>query len=314
MIHHRNYLGLTGTGSVRARLRNLVLIIAIGFVVVVIIDGCGSSLHMRISNGPVIFSVMGDVPRSEAEKIILQEQISKHNRQSPAQFVFHVGDIKSGSTPCDENNYALVADYLKQLTVPVFIVPGDNEWNDCKDPIQAWNYWEQYFMAFDQNWDVPFKVSRQDDYPVNNAFVQNEILFIALNLVGGRIHDQSEWNAMQQNAVDWIGQQLQRKRLLATVVLAQANPDEKHQLFMDQFLRLVENFSRPVLFIHGDGHVWLNDDPWLVPNLIRVQVDKGGIADPLQVTISGNKTKSFKFERFPFREIVQYDTSIFYIN
>ena len=154
-------------------------------------------------------------------------------------------------------------------------------------------------MAFDQNWSVPFEVRRQDDYPVNNAFVQNEILFIALNLVGGRIHDQAEWDAMQQNAVDWIGQQLQRKRLLATVVLAQANPDEKHQLFMDQFLRLVENFSRPALFIHGVGHLWLHDDPWLMRNLVRVQVDKGGIADPLQVTIVGNKTKTFKFERFP---------------
>ncbi|MBC8402557.1 MAG: hypothetical protein H8E14_13800 [Candidatus Marinimicrobia bacterium] len=301
MIHHRNYLGLTCIGPVRARLRKLVLIIAVGLIVVIIVDGCSQSILMRISKGPVIFSVMGDVPRSETEKIILQEQIRQHNQQSPAQFVFHVGDIKSGSSPCDEDNYALVADYLKQLTVPVFIIPGDNEWNDCQDPDQAWNYWEQYFMAFDQNWDVPFMVQRQNGYPVNIAFVHNDILFIALNLVGGRIHDQAEWDAMQQHAVDWIGQQLQRKRLLATVVLAQANPDEKHKLFMDQFLRLVENFSRPVLFIHGDGHLWIHDDPWLVPNLVRVQVDKGGIADPLQVTIVGNKTKTFKFERFPFK-------------
>lgn len=253
---------------------------------------------------------MGDVPRSEAEKIILQQQIRQHNQQSPAQFVFHVGDIKSGSTPCDEDNYALVADYLKKLMVPVFIVPGDNEWNDCEDPGQAWKYWEQYFMAFDQNWVVPFEVQRQTGYPVNSAFVQQDVLFVALNLVGGRIHDQAEWDVMQQNAVDWIEQQLHRKRLLVAVIIAQANPDEKHQLFMDQFLRLVENFMRPVLFIHGDGHLWLHDDPWQVPNLIRVQVDKGGIADPLQVTISGNKTKTFKFERFPLKEIVQYDTTI----
>jgi len=304
MIHHRNYLGLTGTGSIRARLRNLVLIIAIGFVVVVIIDGCGSSLHMRISKGPVIFSVMGDVPRNEEEKVNLQEQIRQHNQQSSAQFVFHVGDIKSGSTPCDEDNYILVADYLKQLTVPVFIVPGDNEWNDCEYPVQAWNFWEQYFMAFDQNWDIPFEVQRQNGYPVNSAFVQQNVLFIALNLVGGRIHDQVEWDAMQQNAVDWIGQQLQQKKLFAAVIIAQANPDEKHKLFMDQFLPLVKAFDRPIVFIHGDGHHWLHDDPWLVPNLIRVQVDKGGIADPLQVTISGNKAKTFKFERFPFKEIV----------
>ena len=41
---------------------------------------------------------MGDVPRSEEEKTILKEQISKHNKYSSAQFVIHVGDIKSGNT------------------------------------------------------------------------------------------------------------------------------------------------------------------------------------------------------------------------
>jgi hypothetical protein len=34
--------------------------------------------------------------------------------------------------------------------------------------------------------------------------------------------------------------------------------------------------------------------------MIRVQVDKGGIADPLQVTITGDKSKLFDFEREAF--------------
>ncbi len=287
-------------------LNKLATIILIGNIAVALFSCSSQSWLVKSQPGPLIFSVMGDVPRNDAEKIILQKQIQQHNLSSPSQFVFHVGDIKSGSSPCEEENYALVADYLSQLTVPVFIIPGDNEWNDCEDPDQAWNYWEKYFMAFDQNWDVPFEVFRQDGYPVNIAFVRNDILFIALNLVGGRIHDQMEWDEMQQNAVDWIEHLFQQKDIYAAVILAQAYPDEKHRLFMDQFPRLVEDFSRPVLLIHGDGHYWLHDDPWLVPNLVRIQVDKGGIADPLQVTVSGDKTKTFKFERFPFKEIIYH--------
>ncbi len=284
--------------------KKLVTFILIGITVVVLFSCSSQSWLAKSQPDPLIFSVMGDVPRSEEGKIILQEQICQHNQQSPAQFVFHVGDIKTGSSPCDEANYALVADYLKQLMVPVFIIPGDNEWNDCEDPEQAWDYWEQYFMDFDQNWDVPVKVRRQENYPVNSAFVQNDVLFIALNLVGGRIHDQAQWDTMQQNAVDWIGQQLQRKNISTTIIFAQAHPDEKHKLFMDQFLPLVEAFGRKVLLIHGDGHLWLHDDPWLVPNLVRIQIDEGGVADPLQVTVLGRKTKTFIFERFPFKETV----------
>lgn len=303
MIHHRKYFGLTCPGAVGVQLRKLILITVLGLVVLMVVD-CNSTLRIvKYQPDSLVFSVMGDVPRSEAEKVLLQKQIDQHNQLSPAQFVFHVGDIKSGQTPCDEDNYTLVAGYLKQLMVPVFIVPGDNEWNGCANPDQAWNYWDQHFMAFDQNWDVPFEVQRQASYPVNNAFVQQNVLFIALNLVGGRIHDQVEWDTMLQNAYDWIGQQLQGKNISAAVILAQANPDAKHRIFMDQFLPLVKEFERPVLFIHGDGHHWLHDDPWQVPNLIRIQVDKGGIADPLQVTISGNMTKTFKFERLPFKKM-----------
>ena len=280
------------------KFRNPQVLVTIIILYTMVFCSCTSSKN----NNSLIFSVMGDVPRSDEEKTILIEQVRKHNQYSSAQFVFHVGDIKSGDSPCDEDNYGLVAGYLKKFRVTVFIVPGDNEWNDCENPSQAWDYWNKYFLAFDQNWKVPFKVLRQQNYRVNTSFVKNNILFIALNLVGGRIHDQGEWDQMQQNAIDWIEQQFDDEGISASVILAQANPDEKHKLFMDQFLPLVENFEKPVLFIHGDGHLWLYDEPWILSNLIRVQVDKGGIADPLEVTITNDLSVNFKFNRNPFNE------------
>jgi len=274
-------------------------IITLITVTILFITGCST---LKTNNKSLVFSVMGDVPRTDEEKIILLEQICKHNKTSSSQFIFHLGDIKSGSTTCDEDNYILVAEYLKQFNIPVFIVPGDNEWNDCEDPKQAWDYWSEYFNAFDQNWDSLIKVNRQMDYPVNLSFVKNDVLFIALNLVGGRIHDQSEWDTMQQNAANWIEEQFVNKKIKATVILAQANLDDKHTLFTSRFLKLVQKFKKPVLFVHGDGHMWLHDDPWIIPNLKRVQVDKGGIADPLEITIFGYKNNKFKFDRNPFKE------------
>ncbi|MEE9572418.1 MAG: hypothetical protein V3W20_05185, partial [Candidatus Neomarinimicrobiota bacterium] len=203
------------------RLKKAIIVLILGLISVVILN----------CSDPLVFSVMGDIPRSDDEKIILQEQIIKHNKLSQSQFVFHVGDIKSGDSLCPEDNYALVAKYLKQLTVPVFIIPGDNEWNDCENPNRAWNFWNKYFISFDQNWEVPFNILRQENYLVNIAFVKNNVLFIALNLVGGRIHDQVEWDLMQQNAIDWIEQQLGHKGISAAVILAQANLDDKHKLF-----------------------------------------------------------------------------------
>ena len=142
----------------------------------------------------IVFSVMGDVPRSLQEDTLLQKQIHAHNLKSPSKMMFHVGDIKAGSDPCDEAVYQKVCGFLKKLDVPVFIVPGDNEWNDCENPIQAWKYWEKYFLKFDNNWKLKYNVEYQTGQQENFSFKINDILFVGINLVGGRIHDQKIWN------------------------------------------------------------------------------------------------------------------------
>lgn len=244
---------------------------------------------------------MGDVPRSEEEKSLLQKQIITHNRLSSSRFMVHVGDIKAGSTPCNEAVYAQVAGYLKELNVPTFIVPGDNEWNDCEKPDEAWAYWEKYFRSFEQNWDVPFKVEHQIEQTENFAFVIRDVVFIGLNLVGGKVHDQRVWDEKMQNDADWLKLQLQRKNLRAAILFAQANPNKKHDLFMKQFRKSARLFQKKILFVHGDGHRWLHDEPWLEKNITRIQVDKGGIADPLQISVVWGEQMRFQFNRSPFR-------------
>lgn len=243
------------------------------------------------------FSVMGDVPRSAHEDTLLQQQIIDHNRHSNSEFMLHLGDIKSGGAPCDEAVYTKVAGYLRKLDVPVFIVPGDNEWNDCDDPDQAWAFWTTYFLAFERYWHYKPLVTHQPQRPENIAWTSKGVLLVGINLVGGRIFDQSRWDVLLRDDAAWVTRQLAQNKdsVRAAVVFAQANPNEKHALFMTQFRAAARAFEKPILFIHGDGHHWLHDDPWLESNIVRVQVDKGGIAPPLQVTVMQNG--EFHFQR-----------------
>ncbi len=246
------------------------------------------------------FSVMGDVPRTAEEKAILTEQIVKHNQMSQAEFMIHVGDIKSGSEPCLEQIYQSVAMQLKTLDVPTFIVPGDNEWNDCEDPDEAWQFWEDAFINFEQNWKYPWQVIHQDKQKENWAFIYQDVLFIGINLVGGRIHNQIEWDEKIASNLDWIDYWFGSSAVKMAVIFAQASPDKKHANFIQGFREMAKLFGEKILFIHGDGHEWLYSEGWLEPTIVRIQVAKGGIADPLQVTVNINDSRQFELERDPF--------------
>jgi hypothetical protein len=269
----------------------------LNILITVLLVSCTSK-----DQGKLIFSVMGDVPREASEDLLLQRQIAAHNQYSKSEFILHVGDIKTGSAPCAEEVYQRVAGFLKQIKVPTFIVVGDNEWNDCVDPDQAWIYWHQYFNRFEENWHYGPPVQHQPGHEENFAWTTHHVRMIGINLVGGRIHDPYAWEQMLRTAADWTALQLRENRdqVAAAVVFAQANPKEKHALFMNQFVLAVEQFRKPVLFIHGDGHRWLYEHPWLKPNLLRVQVDQGAIAVPLQVMVDVQGDSTFAFNRTPF--------------
>ena len=43
----------------------------------------------------------------------------------------HLGDIKNGSSRCDDSYFAQIAAGFSSLTIPLIFTPGDNEWTDC---------------------------------------------------------------------------------------------------------------------------------------------------------------------------------------
>jgi ribosomal protein L35AE/L33A len=120
-------------------------------------DDDGSS----IPGERITFSVTGDYPYGRDELAILQRHVDEHNLYSPSDFFVHVGDIFSQSEGCQEQYYDDAANLLKQLEVPAFIVIGDNEWPDCTNPAQGFQWWFRRFAHFEDNFCRSPVVERQ---------------------------------------------------------------------------------------------------------------------------------------------------------
>ncbi|MDP7204278.1 MAG: metallophosphoesterase [Pirellulaceae bacterium] len=248
---------------------------------------------------PVVatFYAMGDVPYTPEDDAILPKHIAA--LPSDAEFIVHVGDIKDGSTPCDEAVYVKVSGMLRKSAHRLFIVPGDNEWNDCAKPAPSWDFWTKYFMKFDRYWENGLVVARQEKRQENFTFFHKDILFIGINLVGGKVHDAEEWKNRHRQNVNWIRQQLEKngEKSRCMVLFGHAQPATKHDDFFGPFVEIAGAYGKPVLYLHGDGHRWIKDRPFGAKNILRVQVDQGAIASPLKVTVGLNEEAPFGFER-----------------
>jgi len=247
----------------------------------------------------ITFSAMGDGPYKTADWNKLRHQIGHENREGRAKFIIHVGDIASGTESLPESRYTRVAEILKGSRAPLFIIPGDNEWNDLENPDIGWTYWERHYSAFEQHFDVPWDVERADVRPENFAFVLDGVLFLGINLVGGRVHDAQEWRVRQEQDAAWVTEQFGKHgdAVHAAVILGHAKPVDSHETFFGLAVPVIEAFEKPVLYLHGDGHTWQKEKEWRAPNLWRVQIDQIGKGPPVRVTVTDKKRRPFRFDR-----------------
>lgn len=266
------------------------------------------------------FAVMGDVPYGLSDEELRHEEATlgkqlKALNKTDVPFVVHLGDIKKGAPPCEPGVYKTVSTILKTSAHPLFIIPGDNEWNDCKDPTDAWNLWTKHFMRFDETWTHDLGVSRQENREENFAFKYKGALFLGINLPGGKVHDWEEWEARIADNVKWLKAQFANHRndTESAVLFAHANPGKlengEFSYNTHAFRPLIEyldsgtatDYPKPILLLHGDGHKWIKDHPF--PNagkrITRIQVTQGGLESPLHVEVRSDPTTPFFFIRTP---------------
>jgi len=258
----------------------------------------------------LLFAVYADTPYNSEQELALEGHISQMNQADTSHFVIHLGDIKGGfkaetqSNPCTEDRYIKVANIFHESAAPVFFIPGDNEWNDCEDPDQAWALWWTHLHQFETFWPDAPVVERQPERQENFAWVSRKVLLIGINLVGGKKIDPDAWDLRLAQNAEWVANQLDGKKgaVAAAIIFGHAAPSNtKSSAFFDAFRLSAQAFEKPVLYMNGDLHTWVVDKPFPAdaPNVTQVQL-KGGSAPAVQVTVDHSMSEVFDFDQNPF--------------
>ena len=250
--------------------------------------------------GEVTFTVTGDYP-SVAEMPVFQTHMNEHNWYSPSEFFVHVGDVIDQNDGCLLASYQNVANLLKTLAVPAFVVIGDNDWMDCADPDQGFAWWMETFEYFEENFCGAPAVERQNVRIENWAFVMKGVLFVGINNPGTS-DGSGEREIRLQDDADWVEFQFQDKgdQIRAAVVFGHAGPSSSERLFFDQLVASSRTFAKPVFYIQGHDHDFLLDNPWSEPNMQRLTVPRGAEEDPLQITVTMDVNHPFSIVRNPW--------------
>ncbi|MBM3761013.1 MAG: hypothetical protein FJW36_12290 [Acidobacteria bacterium] len=220
------------------------------------------------------------------------------NRSTATQFLVHTGDIKSGSTLCDDAMFASRLRDFNNFEMPMILTPGDNEWTDCHrenngsyDSLERLRYLRNIFYPNNQSLGRrKITLSRQSEdrryanYVENSMWSQGSILFATVHLVGsndnlGRnAENDAEWRERTAANFNWLKTifSVARDNEFSGVVLVmQVNPgfdgvrvrvSQLDSGLRDSFFVIEDEtitFRKPVLLIHGDSHVFRVDKPLL---------------------------------------------------
>ncbi len=216
-----------------------------------------------ISAGPA-FGVLGDAPYTEAEVARLDAVIDEINAQ-PLEFVVHVGDIGSSALACTDDWLLERKAQFARIRHPFILVPGDNEWSDCRDPVGRLQRWRQIFC------ETPH------EFCEHRRWESAGWVFVALNVPG---HDNNVRHAEHGPRMAAVLSFLDEGAKLAggkqgLVVFMQANPfftvpRDGFASLRDRLARLAQQAPGRVVLIHGDTHLYRDDQP--LPGLRRIEV------------------------------------------
>jgi hypothetical protein len=80
---------------------------------------------------PTTLAIIGDTPYDDEQIAQFPADIAEINADPDVRRVVHLGDIKNGSSRCDDAYLeARLADF-QTFADPLVYTPGDNEWTDC---------------------------------------------------------------------------------------------------------------------------------------------------------------------------------------
>lgn len=272
-----------------------------------------------VSGADFTFVALGDTPYTEDEESRFVGMIAEVNREKPA-FVVHVGDFKSGWSPCTDVLYRQRAQWFALFHQALIYTPGDNEWSDCwrapgaaRDPLDSLHKLRTLFFADGYSLgQLKIALARQSAaYPEHARWTHAGIVFATLNVPGGDNNARmpAEFAARSAALTAWIASTFdaaRRQSFGAVVLVMQANPfaidgriRNHYTGLMSTILRETQNFQGEVLLIHGDTHRFRMDQPLHNPgtrqplkNFTRLEVFGYPLVNwvRVRVTLHGGRT------------------------
>jgi hypothetical protein len=274
----------------------------IAFIVFVSITGIGvltyaqtlgDSLRDSFVSQPFEFALIGDLPYSPEQEAKFPSLMADINR-SPAAFVVHDGDIKNGSSVCDDATFVSRKQLFDNFERPFILVYGDNEWTDCHrskngsyDPVERLAKLREIFSKGNQSLGKrTLTLTRQSEnrqfakFRENVRWIYHGVVFFAINMPGsnnnfGRTPEADAEYADRNSAnLAWIKECFalaKRSNSKGILLVAQANPGfeldptDKRRSGYNDFIATLEtetgNFPGQVVFVHGDTHYFRIDKP-----------------------------------------------------
>jgi hypothetical protein len=258
---------------------------------------------VRFAVAEVTFGVFGDTPYGTVEALAAERMIHEINRE-PLAFTVHVGDFKSGSSPCSDEVYRKQRAFMDLARTPLVYLPGDNDWVDCHrkgageyDPLERLRMLREVFFRdrlHRGSGKLALQSQRDQAGTHCRACVEHlrwragTVLFVTLNVQGsnnnlGRNPAMDLEHAQRAGAVGaWLDSALveaTRQLTDAMVIFIHANPffertepgrpprrlPDGFDSFRRQLAQLAQRFTRPVLVIHGDSHSFQDNRPLYDP-------------------------------------------------
>jgi hypothetical protein len=253
------------------------------------------------------FFVVADTPYSDKERSTL---MPNHIAQleNDGDFVVHLGDLMYAvKDRCREGAYSIAAQILSTATMPAFVLPGDNDINDCPSVQHGEDMWMKYFHLFDKkHWNHSFDVTRWGKLNESFSFLHKRVLFLGLNMVGGTPYDWDEKTNRHKEHLEQVKALFQRHegKFDVIVLLKHAIPRYPHSDFFGNskgdglFIDMIRTLGKPTLHLHGDWHSWYErDGEYGLDNYVRISLDGESSAPPLSVTIDVSKPNPITVSR-----------------
>jgi hypothetical protein len=289
------------------------------------------------------FAVTGDTPYTATEEVDMEWMIEDLGHLDLAFIVHVGDFKAGSNSPCTDALFDQRKRQFDKSAHPFIYVPGDNDWVDCRrsnnggaDALERLQRLREVFFAKPRSLGKTTLPLDQPDeecigqagkkscsrYSENAMWERGGVVFATLNIQGSNNNlgfdaaSDAEF-ALRENANEaWMQRAFARANqpgMHGLVLLLQANPGFEEKMenvrksgfrqFLEAFSREAGAFAKPVLFVHGDTHLYRIDAPLRNPldgkriaNATRLETYGSPVTGWVKVTVDQNHPALFRIQ------------------